>query len=89
MEIRPPTSLRASSSILIEQCEDESLVFDLDSGATTFLSTEAAFLLDFLTKSPSISEFDLCSASTPNLSDAGDLLQTLASLEKSRLVFRC
>jgi hypothetical protein len=89
MEDDRPHWVFASSKLLIEQCDDGSLVFDPDTGATTLLNDKATALLRSLHRLDRVAEVDLCSAMKHLWGDVGDFPVILALLEESRLVFRC
>jgi len=82
-------TLSASSRLLIEQCEDGALVFNLDTGATTLLNERASVLLRSLLCLGEVAEAELCSAVKQLWVDVSDFSVILSSLEKSQLVFRC
>ena len=79
----------ASARLLIEQCDDGALVFNLETGATTLLNDRAAGLLRCLLSLGQLTEADLCSAMKILWGDVSDFSSIFSSLEKSQLVFRC
>jgi len=79
----------AASRLLIEQCEDGSLVYNESTGATTLLNENAGSILRLLCSLGEVAETELRSTTKRILGDIVDFPVILASLEESRLVFRC
>jgi hypothetical protein len=76
--------LSINDSILIEAVDDGGLVFDMGSGATTLINNVALGLLNTLRQLGSVDEVELSAAV-----GATSFAETLASLEKIRLIHRC
>ena len=89
MENQRIHTLSASSGLLIEQCDDGSLVFNLDTGATTLLDDKASVLLRSLLSLGEVAESELRSHMNQLWSETSDFSAIFASLENSQLVFRC
>lgn len=81
--------LSVSSDLLIEVVEEGALVFDSSSGATTLISNDALLVVGAVRRLGTPDEADLEATSGLMLAEGSNLSSILASLEKTRLVFRC
>ena len=89
MENQRVHTVSASSRLLIEQCEDGALVFNLDTGATTLLNERASTLLTFLLSVGEVAESELRSDINQLWNETSDFSAIFSSLENSQLIFRC
>lgn len=78
-----------NSELLIEVVEDGALVFDLSSGATTLINQNALSMVDTIGSLGKVAESDLEAIYGLLGADGFELSSVLASLEKTRLIFRC
>lgn len=89
MENQRIHTISASSRLLIEQCDDGALVFNLDTGATSLLNDRASALLRSLLSMGEVAESELRSDINQLWSETSDFSAIFSSLEKLQLVFRC
>lgn len=73
----------------IEEVDEGALVFDSTSGATTLIGQNAKLLLDSMSRLGTVDEPNLVELCSKMREDGSELSSILASLEASRLVFRC
>ena len=81
--------LSVNSELLIEVVEDGALVFDSSSGATTLINQNALSMVDTIRRLGKVAESDLEATYGLLGADGFELSSVLASLEKTRLIFRC
>jgi len=89
MENQRIHTISASSRLLIEQCDDGALVFNLDTGATTLLNNRASALLRFLLPLGEVAETEFRADVNQLWSETSDFSAIFSLLEDSQLVFRC
>ncbi len=83
------THFSLCSGLLIETVEDGALIYNLNSGATSLISNNALGLLNTVRCHGKLGQSELERIFGTLNSDGSDLSCMLASLEKSKLIFRC
>ena len=84
-----PSRVALAEALLVEEVEDGALIFDLNTGATTLSSGLGLAMIKSLRSLGALDESALRAAVQEMGEVPEDFTDTLVSLEKSQLIFRC